>query len=472
MAGASASVEDLADFSKFSLDDDSDEEIDWDELKNKKLADSNITNPIDVGRNLARIEDDKSVEENRQRLEEEKAKQQRKKEANSRKMRIRQSAPGLKVFSEKYFTRYKRSNLSLEKDFGYKGRPFLLTTCDLNDETIDDIFKTPWKFVLFLSPATTSPMIQNEKDYVAICEFLFYSHLSTKCHTTSSIFKKSLFAMLKNYNYSGWKLGLGHLLAAFVNLGLKEASVLEQSYYTGMLQHRLSQTGIKFNIKDELPKFFQDREEELQASDENESADEDCIPVEDAKTSYVDEMDEKEEFELDWQGQRDDCVWDPLKHSLIRRCASTISDLVCSFPKLTRLVPGNKNLSEQEQAKDWIGSLASIYVLATVASDWHLITDSEIWRNIVSIVQVILDALPPKWWVGRTNAESTDSRSQDIGEVFKNVGVFEKGSKNDFQAWFPNEVPKWLSVYDHHDNCVRRLQLIPRTFRGKWGLEP
>ena len=96
----------------------------------------------------------------------------------------------MKIFQARYFHHFKRSNLSIEDDFGYVKRDYLKAKVGLSDEKIDKIFSTPWEFIMFLCPATTSPMIKNERDFIAVADYLFFMHVSTKSYETAAITKK------------------------------------------------------------------------------------------------------------------------------------------------------------------------------------------------------------------------------------------------------------------------------------------
>ena len=65
------------------------------------------------------------------------------------------------------------------------------------------------------------------------------------------------------------------------------------------------------------------------------------------------------------------------------------------------------------------------------------------------------------WWGNKEN-----SVSLDITDAFIQVGDFEDISN--LQAWGFDEVPGHndLNKTDHHDNLVRRIELLPRNYRG------
>ena len=166
---------------------------------------------------------------------------------------------GLKIFQARYFHHFKRSNLNIEDDFGYDKRDDLKKQIGLSDEKIDKIFSTPWEFIMFLCPATTSPMIKNEKDFVAIADYLYFMHVSTKSYETAAITKKALFSLLKNYGYS-WKFGLRHVVPTLLNLGMEESTILVQDNYDDMLRLSKPKTkGFDLKIEDVQPAFFKKR---------------------------------------------------------------------------------------------------------------------------------------------------------------------------------------------------------------------
>lgn len=411
------------------------------------------------------------VHEKSKRIQEEnerKYKSEMKRVQLRKRKRIRCTPPGLKIFQPSYFKYFSRKNLDLEREFGYSGRSWILAKFDMSDHALNEIFKTPWKFMVHLSPETTSPLIRNEDDFVKICDFLFFTHVSTRSELTAATSKKSLFSLLKNYAFTGWKLGLRHIVPTMLNLGMEESAIMSQANYDTILGHRQDRNKISFSIDKVLPKFFVNRFEGLKdgidsgnpdPDSETECPDDLINAMKNMKLSYIDSGDE--ENAEDYAAVPEDYKWDPFKYDLIRRCIKTICDLICTFPLQCTAVP-------EKKSDNWLESLVTFYILATVASDWHLITDSHIFGNIMDAFRVMLDGYSKEMWRGHAKAshqEVTNSISNDVTEALVSVGDF-KGAEN-LRPWFDDEVPINLSEFDHHHNIVRRLQLLPPTYRGQ-----
>ena len=259
-------IDDLV--SRIDLEDvdvDEDEE-DWStftDISKEQTAEKNSSNrgaEINVQEGMEKTEEQKRELEAKNMKKMEKDRRQR---ISSRKRRIRYSPPGLKIFQSGFFHRFTRSNLCIENDIGYDRRDYLKTKTGLTDEKINEIFSTPWQFIMFLCPATTSPMIKTENDFIKIADYLYFMHVSTKSSEIAAITKKALFQLLKNYGYTGWKLGLKHLVPTFLNLGMEESTILNQDIYDEMLQDSRPKTeGYEFKIEGILPEFFTKRFQE------------------------------------------------------------------------------------------------------------------------------------------------------------------------------------------------------------------
>jgi hypothetical protein len=156
-----------------------------------------------------------------------------------------------------------------------------------------------------------------------------------------------------------------------------------------------------------------------------------------------------------------DYKWDAIKYTIVRRTIETICDLICTFPKSTTFVPGDKS-------DNWLESLVGFYIFGTIATDWHLIVDSEVCKNISNALRVMLDGYTKDLWKTTpfNDAESgnkghkanTDSVSCDIMEAFMIIGRTDDAAN--LQPWSSDEVHQAI-IGDHHDNMFRRLQVRP-----------
>ena len=196
-------------------------------------------------------------EAERNRIEKEKEQLKRKKELEalekSRRKRIKFQPPGLKIFlsddpSQEPFRYFTYKNLSLVDDFGYvvkhKDRGYS------SDEELKDILSHPVKFIMHLSPETTSNLIHDKEDFEKICDYLVFclASIHEDCEEEYDIcsyehfemFKKALFDLLRNYGFSSFKLRLKHLFPCFLNLGFNEKVLLNQEHYLKALNDRIS----------------------------------------------------------------------------------------------------------------------------------------------------------------------------------------------------------------------------------------
>ena len=154
-----------------------------------------------------------------------------------------------------------------------------------------------------------------------------------------------------------------------------------------------------------------------------------------------------------------DYKWEAIKYTIVRRTIETICDLICTFPKSTTFVPNDKS-------DNWLESLVGFYIFGTIASDWHLIVDSEVWINISNALRVMLDGYTKDLWQttfhndaqskAKSQKANTDSVSCDIMEAFMIIGRTDDAAN--LQPWSSDEVHQAING-DHHDNMFRRLQV-------------
>ena len=154
------------------------------------------------------------------------------------------------------------------------------------------------------------------------------------------------------------------------------------------------------------------------------------------KLSYVGSDDEDDEQDGDANYVPEDYHWEPIKYIIMRRTIETICDLICSFPNATTFVPDKSDCKNE----NWIESLVGFYIFGTIASDWHLIVDSEIWTNISNAFRVMLDGFQKDLWqtVVENNIKTTDSVSMDIVEALNFIGRFEDASN--LFPWDPEDL--------------------------------
>ena len=77
-----------------------------------------------------------------------------------------------RIFNSEYLTYFKRKDLNIEKHFGYQRKKKIIEKFNLPEQKIDEIFNIPWKFVNYLSPETTTPMINSNQVKCFLVDFL------------------------------------------------------------------------------------------------------------------------------------------------------------------------------------------------------------------------------------------------------------------------------------------------------------
>ena len=188
---------------------DLDDENGWDEEETESNSIIETANEFhdDISINVnERLEQNKLIEAKVKKAEGKKLEKQKRSLFNEQKRRCRYSPPGLKIFKQEYLEYFQRRKLNID-DFNYSRKDDLTKVFNLSEAEVLEILHTPWKFTVYLSPETTTPLIQNEEDFGSLCDFLYFIHVSTKSNKTAAITKKTLFGLLKNYAYD-WKFGL------------------------------------------------------------------------------------------------------------------------------------------------------------------------------------------------------------------------------------------------------------------------
>lgn len=133
------------------------------------------------------------------------------------------TAPGLKLFTpEAGLAFYYCGQLHLEKTFGYSGKARLLKCCPAT--VVEGILSDPLVTAKYLYPSLgTSHIIQTQKDFENVVDFLFYSAMA--CYEnllTREILEKCVIDLLTTYGYK-WELSNGHLVSWLVNCGAQPA---------------------------------------------------------------------------------------------------------------------------------------------------------------------------------------------------------------------------------------------------------
>ena len=204
-----ASILDNCIFGDYDGDLDDENENGWDEENESNSVIETTANDIPDVEQInvdEQLEQSKLIEAKVKKAEGKKLEKQKRSLFNEQKRRCRYSPPGLKIFKKEYLEYFQRKKVNIE-DFNYSRKDDLTKVFNLNEAEVLEILHTPWKFTVYLSPETTTPLIQNEEDFGSLCDFLYFIHVSTKSNKTAAITKKALFGLLNNYAYN-WKFGL------------------------------------------------------------------------------------------------------------------------------------------------------------------------------------------------------------------------------------------------------------------------
>ena len=78
-----------------------------------------------------------------------------------------------RIFNSEYLTYFKRKDLNIEKHFGYQRKEKIIEKFNLPEQKIDEIFNIPWKFVNYLSPETTTPLINSNQVKSFLVDFFY-----------------------------------------------------------------------------------------------------------------------------------------------------------------------------------------------------------------------------------------------------------------------------------------------------------
>ena len=145
--------------------------------------------------------------------------------------------PGLAYFSDKGFSVFSWDDLTLEQDFGYTGRG-RLERSGLSVELVDKILSDRMALVRYLTPEVPqNNLVATQEDFVAICDFLFYSLSVCPTRLVKRVMEKALFDLFKSYGYE-WKFSNTHLFVCWINFGASEKAILQENFYKSYLGSR------------------------------------------------------------------------------------------------------------------------------------------------------------------------------------------------------------------------------------------
>jgi len=210
----------------------------------------------------------------------------RKTEERAKREAVSHTPPGIKAFVNKPFRYFTFKDLDLVRDFEYELRS--QERGFMSEDKLAEMLRDPVRFVLLLSPETTSCLIKDAQDFGAICNYLLYSlmgfcrplvgeekreveggqpppppsrrgRLLRKNHY--KLYKRALFDLLLNYGFDTWKIDLSHILVAFLNFGVSENLICNRRFYQEALKlaRERRKEGKPFSLaahKAQFPVFF------------------------------------------------------------------------------------------------------------------------------------------------------------------------------------------------------------------------
>ena len=196
--------------------------------------------------------------------------------------------------------------------------------------------------VRYLTPEVAqNNMVATQEDFVAICDFLFYSLSVCPIRVVKKVMEKALFDLFKSYGYE-WKLTNTHLFVCWINFGASEKAILQENFYKACLGSR--SPGREKNFIPAFPSFFEKRRGDANSKNEPKT---DLSKLESIKTTF---------------------------HiiSQIFRHSSRVSHDGC---------------------KDRTELLIASYLVMTAAQDQQIIQDVFVAKSVKNIFQCLLDRL-------------------------------------------------------------------------------
>jgi len=390
--------------------------------------------------------------------------------------------PGVKLFSGSPFTYFTHHELDLIRDFKYQ--PKHLERGISTEEHLLKLLRNPLQFVMFLSPETTSKVIQSKEDYVAVCEFLIYSLIGYSpierkrasqngANTTKKspldgwtydLYHKALFDLIRNYSYKEWKLTYKHLLVALMNFGADETLLLDQNFYDEALKPtRQREEKSKFKINQSWPPFFVAIWKQL-----SEEGGVNRTPHSEADIQdYLDRSGGKLLFKT-----RTNPYLKHLQMTCVEKFVKLFTDLTVTFEKKGCIM--NNELMPKADPKNaggpWGQSfLVVYYLISTVCLDTYCLRLPNIQFNLSRVFAQICNRFSTKQFWGDEEKESK-GETPSIYDIKHLEFTASKHVRSHPEVWAfqDKETPDSGILHfgcDHHHNMVERVRILPATYR-------
>lgn len=332
--------------------------------------------------------------------------------------------PGLAYFSGEGFNVFSWDDLSLEKDFGYTGRG-RLEKSGIPGSLVDKILADRMTFVRYLTPEVSqNNIVASQEDFVAICDFLFYSLSVCPIRVVKKVMEKALFDLFKSYGYE-WRLTNTHLFVCWINFGATEKAILQENFYKTHLGSRSSKREEPFVPA--FPAFFEKRRG-------------DRFSVLSVPRS------------IKRQNSKNEPVTDPSKLESIKTTLHIISQI---FRHSSRV--------SQDGSDDRTDLVISSYLVLTAAQDCQIIQDVFVAQSVKNIFHCLLDRL-----------DGTEEALLDVAEF---LIFFMPGNLcPETVTWDYDNLPKHFQNlhlppakrlgYNHPHNLLHCLSIIPSSHRG------
>jgi len=335
--------------------------------------------------------------------------------------------PGLVYFSGEGFSVFSWDDLTLEKDFGYTGRG-RLEKSGLSVELVDKILSDRMTLVRYLTPEVPqNNIIATQEDFVAICDFIFYSLSVCPIRFVKKVMEKALFDLFKSYGYD-WKLTNTHLFVCWINFGASEKAILQENFYKNYLGSRSPEREETFVPA--FPSFFEKR-----------------------RGDHFSVMSVPRSNSVKRENSKNEPVTDPSKLESIKTTFHIISQILRHSSRFSH-----------DGCKDRTELVIAFYLVLTAAQDQQIIKDVFVAQSIKEIFHCLLDRL-----------DGTEEGLLDVAEFL--IWFFPGNVCPGTVTWDYDNLPKHfqnLSLppskrlgYNHPHNMLHCLLILPSSHRGE-----
>ena len=343
--------------------------------------------------------------------------------------------PGIDLFTDTGRHYFNLETLSLEKDFGYDRRGFLMGH-GLDREKIDVLMSDRMEFLRNLYPEAQSVLICDSKDFKAVMDFLFYSISVCSDMQMSDLMVKAFFDLRKNYAFR-WDLNLQQIFTVLLNYGVDRNAVFSEKFYNkpnvGLTQHlkQVSKSGQKTDEKYNLPKPHNFLKKRMQSKDYQ------SVHISDFPFCF-------------------------------QRFLEVICQWSAGFPSHLDLKHKNK----------WSDQLVFMYLLLLLGTDHRVVGRTSVVANIREALHAQFDSFSPQQWhwgpltpPGSENNRGKFNHHHPHKSLVRLVNEFFPGELcpaviNWSNTETEEKVTDFQGKSDHHLNMVYRISLVPDSYRG------